>query len=57
MKSCFKGRNRTNPAATNVTYLLNNLLDKYDNSLRPDIGGESLKTSASSKNCFYHDNE
>ena len=39
MKSCFKGRNRTNPAATNVTYLLNNLLDKYDNSLRPDIGG------------------
>ena len=57
MKSCFKGRNRTNPAATNVTYLLNNLLDKYDNSLRPDIGGESMKTSASSKNCFYHDNE
>ena len=24
----------------NVTYLLNNLLKQYDNSLRPDLGGE-----------------
>lgn len=25
--------------AANVTFLLNNLLHHYDNSLRPDIGG------------------
>lgn len=27
----------------NVTFLLNNLLKQYDNSLRPDLGGESLE--------------
>ena len=26
--------------ATNVTFLLNNLLQEYDNSLRPDLGGK-----------------
>ncbi len=31
---------QTLATAANVTYLLNNLLHKYDNSLRPDIGGE-----------------
>ena len=27
----------------NVTFLLNNLLQQYDNSLRPDLGGKTRK--------------
>ena len=27
----------------NVTYLLNNLLHQYDNSLRPDLGGKKCE--------------
>ena len=33
------GARNKSQTATNVTFLLNNLLQQYDNSLRPDIGG------------------
>ena len=33
-------QNQTGGSNVNVTYLLNNLLRGYDNSLRPDLGGK-----------------
>ena len=34
-------QNQTGGSNVNVTYLLNNLLRGYDNSLRPDLGGKT----------------
>ena len=36
-------QNQTGGSNVNVTYLLNNLLKEYDNSLRPDLGGNNFK--------------
>jgi hypothetical protein len=38
-------QNQTGGSNVNVTYLLNNLLRGYDNSLRPDLGGKNFKGS------------
>lgn len=35
---------------SDVTHILNSLLDGYDNKLRPDIGGKSLRLSCKAVN-------
>lgn len=38
---------------SDVTHILNSLLDGYDNKLRPDIGGKSLQLSSNARSQLY----